>query len=112
MMDMRIDDKGKYFTPRIVKDLLPAFIRTADHVIIGNMYARPEQRLKDELNEDTSRFLAITDARVYAADSEQLLYRSALMMVAYDHIVMLSPLEAHEHVRDVPWYANHTDAAL
>lgn len=112
MIDLRIDEKGKYFTQRVAKDVLPAFIRTADQVIVGNIHARPEHRLKDELNEDKSRFLAITDARVYAAADERLLYHSALLLVAYEHIVMLSPLEAHEHVRDVPWQtAQSTDAA-
>ncbi len=29
-LDMRIDEKGKYFTPRVAKDTLTALIRTAD----------------------------------------------------------------------------------
>lgn len=109
MIDVRIDEKGKYFTPRIAKDTLPAFIRTAEQVIIGNIYARPEHRLKDELSDDNSRFLAVTEARVYAAANEQLLYHSALMLVAYEQIVMISPLAAHEHIRDVPWQTAQLD---
>src|SRR6476659_9256678 len=76
-MDMRIDEKGKYFTPRVAKDTLPAFIRTADQVIVGHVYVRPDKRLKDDLNEDTSRFLPITDARVYESSTEKLLYHSS-----------------------------------
>ena len=72
-MDMRIDEKGKYFTPRVAKDTLPAFIRTADQIIVGHVYVRPEKRLKDDLNEDASRFLPVTDARVYNAADETLL---------------------------------------
>lgn len=102
-MDLRIDDKGKYYTQRVTKDMLPAFIRTAEQVIVGNIHTRPDRRLKDELNEDTARFLAVTDARVYDSSNEQLLYHSALMLISYTHIVMISPLDAHEDFRDVPW---------
>lgn len=102
-MDVRIDEKGKFFTPRVAKDTLPALIRTVDQVIIGHVYVRPEKRLKDDLNEDVSRFLPVTDARVYDAADESLLYHSSFLLVAYQHIVMISPLDAMEDVRPVPW---------
>ena len=102
-MDMRIDEKGKYFTPRVAKDTLPALIRTADQLIVGHVYVRPDKRLKDDLNEDASRFLPVTDARVYNAADETLLYHSAFLLVAYRHIVMISPVEALADVRPAPW---------
>lgn len=106
-MDLRIDEKGKYFTQRIAKDTLPAFIRTNEQVIVGRIHTRPERRLKDELNDDTSRYLPVTDAQVYDASNEQLLYHSSLLLVAYQHILMISPLDALEPIRPVPW--QHTD---
>jgi len=102
-MDVRFDEKGKFFTPRVAKDTLPAFIRTADQVIVGHVYVRPEKRLKDDLSEDSSRFLPVTDARVYNAADEKLLYHSSFLLVAYQHIIMLSPVDALEDVRPVPW---------
>jgi hypothetical protein len=102
-LDMRFDDKGKFFTPRVAKDTLPALIRTAEQVIIGHVYVRPDKRLKDDLSEDASRFLPVTDARVYGADDEKLLYHSSFLLVAYQHIVMISPLDAMENIRPVPW---------
>ncbi|MBK9709986.1 MAG: hypothetical protein IPO81_01430 [Kouleothrix sp.] len=104
-MDIRIDEKGKYFTPRVAKDTLPALIRTAGQVIVGHVYVRPDKRLKDDLSEDTSRFLPVTDARVYRADDESLLYHSSLLLVAYQQIIMISPLDALADVRPVPWQA-------
>jgi hypothetical protein len=104
-MDMRIDQKGKYFTPRVAKDMLPAFIRTDNQIIVGHIYVRPEKRLKDELNEDASRFLPVTDARVYDAATESLLYHSGFMLVAYHQIVMISPLDALADIRPAPWQA-------
>lgn len=102
-MEMRIDDKGKYFTPRVAKECLPALIRTADQIIVGEVHVRPERRLKDDLGDDRSRFLAVTDARVYTAADETLLYHSSFLLVSYQHIITLSPLEAIENVRAVPW---------
>jgi Family of unknown function (DUF6812) len=102
-MDVRFDEKGKFFTPRVAKDTLPAFIRTADQVIIGHVYVRPEKRLKDDLSEDPSRFLPVTDARVYNAADEKLLYHSSLLLVAYQHIIMISPVDALADIRPVPW---------
>lgn len=105
-MDMRFDEKGKFYTPRVAKDTLPALIRTADQVIVGHVYVRPDKRLKDDLSEDQSRFLPVTDARVYDAADEHLLYHSAFLLVAYQHIIMISPLDALVEVRPAPW---HTD---
>lgn len=102
-LNMRFDDKGKFFTERVAKDTLPALIRTADQVIIGHVYVRPDRRVKDDLSEDTSRFLPVTDARVYNATDEKLLYHSSFLLVAYDHIIMISPLAALVDVRPVPW---------
>ncbi|HEX5691904.1 MAG TPA: hypothetical protein VFX76_17940, partial [Roseiflexaceae bacterium] len=53
--------------------------------------------------DDGSRFLPVTDARVYDAASEKLLYHSSFMLIAYSHIVMLSPLDALANVRPTPW---------
>jgi hypothetical protein len=108
-MDLRIDEKGKYFTSRVAKDSLAALIRTQDQVIVGFIYVRPERRIKDELNEDESRFLPITNARIYDAHSEKLLYESTFLLVAFDHIVMVSPLDAMPNVRTVPWQGSPAD---
>jgi hypothetical protein len=107
-LDMRIDEKGKFYTPRVAKDTLSAFIRTAHQIIVGHVYVRPDTRLKDDLSEDTSRFLAVTDARVYDAAKEKLLYHTSFLLVAYEHIIMLSPLDALADIRPVPWQALET----
>lgn len=102
-MDLRIDEKGKYYTQRVIKDSMAAFVRTAEQIIVGHIYVRPDYRLKDEFDSDHSRFLPITDADVYDAGTEQLLYRSSFLLVAYHHITMISPLEALTDIRTAPW---------
>ena len=100
---MRFDENGNFFTPRVANDTLTAFIRKNDQVVVGHVYVRPDKRLKDDLNEDSSRFLPVTDARVYDATSEKLLYHSSFLLIAFRHITMISPLDALADVRPVPW---------
>lgn len=102
-MDMRVDERGKFFTARIAKDAVAAFVRTRDQVIVGSMYVRPGHRLTDELNSDVAPFLALTDAQVFRASDEALLYRAGLLMVAYREIVLIGELAALAAVRSAPW---------
>jgi hypothetical protein len=102
-MDVRVDERGKYFTPRIAKDVVLAFVRTRDQLIVGSIYVRPGHRLTDELNSDTAPFLAITDAQVLRASDEVLLYRAGLLMVAYHTIVLIGELDALAELRPAAW---------
>ncbi len=91
---VEVTHKGKYFTPRVSKEPVVALIRTHDYLITGSVYTRPEQRLKDELNSDRERFLAVTEAQVYDPSGEQLLFESSFLLIAYDHIVLITPTDA------------------
>jgi hypothetical protein len=100
---MRVDDRGKYFTPRVAKEAVVAFVRTADQLIVGSIYVRPGYRLTDELNSDLAPFLAITDAQVFRAADETLLHRTSLLMLAYHSIIAIGELEALVALRPAPW---------
>lgn len=102
-MDMRIDDKGKFFTPRITKDAVTAFIRTAGKIIVGSVYVRPGNRLTDELNSDSEAFLPVTDARVYNAADESFLFQTAFLLAAYREILLIGELDALADIRRMPW---------
>jgi hypothetical protein len=102
-MDVRIDEKGKFFTPRITKDAVTAFVRTASKIIVGSVYVRPGNRLTDELNGDPSSFLPITHARVYNADDESFQFQSSFILAAYREILLIGELDALATIRDVPW---------
>lgn len=102
-MDLRIDDRGKYFTPRVSKESIAAALRTTDHLIVGQIHVRPDQRLKDELNLSQERFVAVTDARVYDAQGANLLFSSEFLIVASSHIIFISPLDAVRHDQQVAW---------
>lgn len=104
-MEVRIDERGKFFTPRITKDAVAAFIYTTDRIIIGSIYVRPGNRLTDELNGDSSPFLPITDVQVYDQE-ETLLYRASFLVIAYAQIIMIGELDAMEEFRELPWAEN------
>jgi len=89
-----VSHKGKYFTPRVSKEPVVTLIRTHDYLITGNVYTRPEHRLKDELNSDRERFLAVTEVQVYDPTGEKLLFESSFLLIAYDHIVLITPTDA------------------
>ena len=102
-MDLRIDDRGKYFTPRVSKESIATALRTTDHMIVGHIYVRPDQRLKDELNLTQERFIAVTDARVYDDQGVNLLFESEFLIVASSQIIFITPLEAISQKEQLAW---------
>ena len=63
-MITQFEEKGKIFTNVITKKPVAVHLQTSQHLIRGNVHIRPDERLKDELNQ-TEVFLAVTDANVY-----------------------------------------------
>ena len=57
------DEKGKIFTNIVQKTPVPATIQTLTHRIRGEVYMKPDERLKDELNR-SDQFLAVTNASI------------------------------------------------
>lgn len=102
-MDLRIDDRGKYFTPRITKDSIAVVIRTSEHIIVGHIYVQPDQRLKDEMNLNTERFLAITDASVYNAQGDTLLFESGFLIVASAQVIFIAPVDSIKQDKKPSW---------
>jgi hypothetical protein len=74
-MSTHVDHKGKYFTDVINKELVHAIIQTLTVRVEGDIYVRPGERMKDELNR-SDKFIAVTDAVVYNARGE-VLYKSS-----------------------------------
>ncbi len=88
-MVTNIDEKGKIFTNIIAKSPLPATIQTDSHRIHGEIYVRPNERVKDELNRSEA-FLAVTNATVFGPQGE-ILYRSNFLTLNLQHVIWLIP---------------------
>lgn len=89
-MTVRIDSKGKIFTDIVRKEEVPVLIQTLTNVIHGNIFLRPEQRIKDGMNDGQDMFIAVTNAEVYAP-SGALLHRADFLTLNKQHIVWLRP---------------------
>jgi hypothetical protein len=89
-MTIRIDSKGKIFTDIVRKEEVPVLLQTLTNVIHGNIFLRPEQRIKDGLNDGQEMFIAVTNAEVFAPNGT-LLHRADFLTVNKQHIVWVRP---------------------
>jgi hypothetical protein len=87
---------------RVPTERIEAVVRTGDQLIVGRLHAEPGKRLKDEMNHDSTRFIAITEARVYDAARRELLYRTDFLLVANSHIVSVTPRQSVTEGQE-PW---------
>jgi hypothetical protein len=90
-MSIEFNDKGKYFTDIVSKSAVPAVIQTVVQRIEGLIHVRINERIKSELDVN-ELFLAVTDAKVFAADGS-VLYQAPFMTIARSQIVWVIPTE-------------------
>jgi len=88
-MISRYDEKGKIFTDVVSKQAVTVYIQTHTSRIYGQIYVRPQGRIKDELNQD-ERFLAVTDA-VIMDHNGAVLFKSNFLTVHRDQIEWVIP---------------------
>jgi hypothetical protein len=88
-MATQFDEKGKIFTNVISKKPVMVTIQTTMNKIHGEIYVRPNERIKDELDR-SEQFLAVTNAIVYNAQDAEI-YRSDFLTLSLNHIVWLIP---------------------
>jgi len=94
-MNLRFDEKGKYYTTHVSKQKVYVRIMAQGLLISGVMYLLPDNRVKDELN-NGERFVAITDARVRQPGSDVLLSSSETLILNKDQIVWVVPNDASD----------------
>ncbi|MEK7784508.1 MAG: hypothetical protein AAB658_03640 [Chloroflexota bacterium] len=87
-MSVEYDPKGKVFSQVVRKDAVYVRIQTITHQIVGEIYLRQEERIKDQL-ELADKFIAVTSAKVYKLDGE-LAYDATFITLNRDHIVWLA----------------------
>jgi hypothetical protein len=64
-MVIEYDEKGKFYTDIITKDMILSHIQTHTHQIRGNVHVRKGDRLSDEIN-NANVFLAVTNAEIFS----------------------------------------------
>jgi len=66
-----------------------------NHIVRGTMYLMPDNRCKDDLN-NNERFIAITDAEILDSSGKTVLYNNNLLILNKDKIVWIFPQEEKE----------------
>lgn len=90
-MNVRYDEKGKFFTDIITKDPVPSIIQSLVTQIKGNVHVRLNERLKDELNRG-EQFLAVTDAEIFNLQGQKI-SEAEFIIINRDHIIWIIPDE-------------------
>ena len=93
-MEIEYDEKGKFFTDVISKEVVQTDIQTVTHRIRGCIHVRKGDRLSDEINQP-NLFLPVTNAEVYTPEGD-ILYRSKFLALNRNHIVWLMPVEQRQ----------------
>ncbi|OGO11029.1 MAG: hypothetical protein A2029_10450 [Chloroflexi bacterium RBG_19FT_COMBO_47_9] len=93
-MVLEFDEKGKFYTEFISKDIILSRIQTITHRIQGYVHVRKDERLSDEINH-AKFFLAVTDAEIYSPEGE-ILYTSDFLAINREQIVWLMPIEERQ----------------
>jgi hypothetical protein len=88
-MSIHYDEKGKFYTDIISKQAIPVLIQTSSNRIRGNIYVRPAERIKDQINQE-DMFLAVTDAIIFDQAGEEL-YQCDFLLVNREHLIWLLP---------------------
>ena len=91
-MSVRVDAKGKIFTDIVHKERVSSLIQTVTNLVHGDIFLRPDQRVKDELNNNQEKFIAVTEAEIYDAEGK-VIYRSAFLTLNKDHVIWIRPDE-------------------
>ncbi len=94
-MEIEYDEKGKFFTDVISKEVVLSDIQTVTHHIRGNIHVRKGDRLSDEINQP-NLFLAVTSALIYSSSGE-ILFHCDFLAVNREHIVWLMPVEGRKN---------------
>ena len=93
-MTTQFDEKGKFYTPVIKKIPCATIIQTVNNRIEGKVHIRPDERLKDDINEQ-EMFIAVTQAVIYN-NAGEVAYTSDLLLVNRTQIIWLMPVKEVE----------------
>jgi hypothetical protein len=93
-MFSQFEDKRKIFTNVVTKEPVIVLIQTTTSLVHGTVHIRPDNRLKDEIDQPET-FLAVTDAVIKNLQGEEI-HRCEFLAVNKTHIVWLTP-ETNPH---------------
>lgn len=90
-MYANFEEKGKIFTAVITKQPVEALIQTTQHLVRGYVHIRPQERVKDVINQDET-FLAVTSAKIYD-NSGKTVYQAKFIAINRAQILWVLPID-------------------
>jgi hypothetical protein len=89
-MDSKIhfDQKGKFFTPVVDKEMVPTRIQTTTGIVHGVIHLKPGDRIKDLLN-GSEGFIAVTQAAAYKPDGD-LIMEAKFLALNTDYVIWVA----------------------
>ena len=91
-MVTRVDHNGKVFSDQVRKQKVASILQINGQRIRGLLFHDPDSRLKDDLNNSSEAFIAVTDAEFLAEDGA-VLQRTKFLTVNKNHIDWIMPAE-------------------
>jgi hypothetical protein len=99
-MMIEYDEKGKFYTDVISKDVVLSLIQMQDYLIKGYIHVCKGKRLSDEINKDNN-FLAVTSVEIYSPNGE-ILFTSEFVAINLNQILWLMPIEESQKMSGMP----------
>ena len=93
-----IDNKGKFFTDVISKELVRVEIQTLTQFITGDLHVKRNVRVVDMLN-SAEQYLALTGVKVYDLRGDEI-QNCPFLAVNRDQIVWIIPQESGRYRDD------------
>lgn len=87
----RIDDKGKLFTPKVRTAAVEVDITTIQGLVHGYVHVKPQKRVKDALNNNEEKFLAVTGATM-RAHPDSVPREVDFVAINKHHIISMIPI--------------------
>jgi hypothetical protein len=85
-MSTRFEAGGKTFSHVVHTQGFPVVIQTKTNRVNGTLHLRANERIKDTLN-SSEEFLAITNAQVFDADGNGMIYETGFLAINRHSIV-------------------------
>jgi hypothetical protein len=93
-MNIRYNEKGKFFTDVVSKEAIPIVIQTLVNRIDGHLHVRQGERVRDGVNKD-DQFVAVTDVTIFSIQGKKI-FETNFLLVNKDQIIWMSPIDEDE----------------
>jgi len=82
--------KNREIFRSVAKKKIPVTILTLNNRIEGNIYVTKNFRMTDMLNSSEVIFIAVTEAKIYSVETDELIKETDFVSINKDHIILVT----------------------